>query len=65
MKIKHSLLLIGLGYCIDILGSVSKIMHQPGADFTLTIGAAIKIIGILLLLYKLLTHPKAKDFLNW
>lgn len=65
MKIKHALLLIGIGYCLDILGTLQKILHTYFADTLLIAAALLKVLGVIILLYKLLTHPKAKDFLNW
>ena len=65
MKIKHVLLLIGLGWCLSIIGGLMKILHLRLADFLLTIGSFVQVIGIIALLYKVLTHPKAKEFLNW
>jgi hypothetical protein len=65
MKTKHAILLIALGYCIELFGALQKVLHTALADSTLTLGSFVTIIGVLLLCYKLLTHPKIKDFLNW
>lgn len=65
MKIKHALLLLAFGYCIDFIGAAEKIMHHRYADPLLLVGMILKILGIIIFLYKLFTNPKAKEFLNW
>jgi len=46
------------------MGGLFKIMHRQGADTILTIAAILKIAGALLFLYKLVTYPTWKEFLN-
>jgi hypothetical protein len=65
MKLKHVIILIVIAYCVDFFGSLQKVLHSPNADTILITGTILKISGWLLLLYKILTHPKAKEFLNW
>ena len=65
MKIKHAILLLILGYCCDFAGALFKILHMMYADPLLVVGMILKVAGLLLLAYKLFTHPKAKEFLNW
>lgn len=65
MKVKHAIICIILGYCINIFGALQKVLHTPQADTILTIAMFVIIFGWLLLLYKILTHPKLKEFLNW
>jgi hypothetical protein len=65
MKIKHAIILLVTGYCCDFIGALLKIMHYPNGDLLLIFATILKISGALLLLYKILTHPKLKDFLNW
>lgn len=64
MKVKHAIFLIILGYCITLFGSVQKILHTPYADNALKLGFGFTICGFLLLLYKLFTSAKFKDFMN-
>jgi hypothetical protein len=64
MKIKHAIFLIVFGYCFTIFGALQKILHTPVADNVLMIGAVIKICGFLILLNKLFTSPKFKEFMN-
>jgi hypothetical protein len=65
MKTKHTLIILGIGYCIEFIGTLAKILHIALADFLLTVGMVLKVVGLILFLYKLFTHPKAKEFLNW
>ncbi len=65
MKVKHALILLIAGFCIDFVGALFKIMHWLYADALFITGAILKVFGSLLLLYKLLTHPKIKEFVNW
>ena len=65
MKIKHAILLLILGYCLDLIAAFLKLTHAPNATMVLIVGAILKVAGGLLLLYKILTYPKFRDFLNW
>ena len=65
MKTKHALIILALGYCFEFLGAFQKILHTAYADFILMIAMILKIAGMLLLIYKLVTNPKAKEFLDW
>lgn len=65
MKIKHALIYVAVGYCFDFLGALYKILHHQYADELFIAGTVFKIAGLGLFVIKLLTHPKAKDFLNW
>jgi len=65
MKAKYAVVLFVLGLCADFVGALLKIMHWAGADSLLMTGMTLKVVGALAFLYKLITHPKVKDFLNW
>jgi hypothetical protein len=65
LKVKHTCIAIALGYCVDFCGAFLKIMHYGMANTFLTAGLVLKVFGVLLLLTKLLTHPRLKDFINW
>ncbi len=64
MKTKHALLILVIGFTIGFIASLLKILHMPGASIMLFIAGIIQIIGGVLFVYKLLTYPKIKDFLN-
>ena len=65
MKIKHTLIAIGLGNLVIIIGAFVKINHHPSASLFLAVGLVLCFGGILTFLYKLSTHPKIKEFLNF
>ena len=65
MKLKHAVTFLVLGYCFDFIGALLKIMHSPYANTILIIGTALKVFGGFLFLYKILNHPKTKEFLNY
>ena len=65
MKTKHAIIIFVFGLCFDFVGALFKILHHSNADTLLIVGTIFKVLGGLLFLYKLLTHPKIKEFLNW
>ena len=65
MKIKHALIYLAVGYCFDFVGALYKILHAEYGDQLLVAGTVFKVVGLMLFAVKLLTHPKAKEFLNW
>lgn len=64
MKAKHAVTLLVFGFCLDFLGTMQKIIHAPSATTIFYIAVILKVAGALLLLYKLVTYPKFKDFMN-
>ena len=64
MKIKHSIIIFLIGYCLSAIGSLLRILHQYGADFVLIIATILIVTGIIIFACKLLTSDKFKDFLN-
>lgn len=68
MKTKHTLIIFAFGLILTILGALFKITHIEigliNGNNLLTIGTFIEIIGVILFIYKLLTHKKFKDFFN-
>jgi|UPI000645D4A0 hypothetical protein len=65
MKTKHAFLIFLIGFLTNVIGSFLKIVHFSNANLFLAIGSTIEIIGGLLILYKLFTYPKFRDFMNW
>lgn len=65
MKVKHTIFLIAAGYILEVLGAFMKIMHRASADLVFACAAILIVAGIILLVYKLITYPKFKDFMNW
>ncbi|PQA92702.1 hypothetical protein SAMN05421796_110114 [Chryseobacterium piscicola] len=68
MKTKFAIIVFLVGALINILGAWLKITHISLGPFNgnicLTIGSIVQGLGILLLIYKLLTTQKLKDLLN-
>jgi hypothetical protein len=64
MKLKYGLILLALGYCLDFIGSWMKIVHRQYATEILTASTVIKIIAVLVILFKILGNQKLKDVLN-
>jgi len=65
MKVKHAIILLALGLCLDFVAAVMKILHWQGADLMFFVTLIIKVTGVLVLASKILTYGKLKDFLNW
>ena len=64
MKTKYAILIFLLGILVDMTGGLFKIMHWPGGDQFLIAGTVLKVTGLLLIGYKILTNPKLRDFLD-
>jgi len=68
MKAKYIIVLFLVGFLINLFGAWLKITHisfgPVNGNICLTIGSIIQGLGILLLIFKVLTNPKFKDFLN-
>jgi hypothetical protein len=65
MKAKHAFLIFLIGFLVNIIGAFLKIVHFSNANLFLAIGSSIEVIGALLILYKLFTYLKFRDFMNW
>ncbi len=65
MKIKHLLAFIILGFIFSIIGTLFKIQHWQYASEILITGTLIKVLFGILLIWKILTTDKFKEFLNW
>jgi len=64
MKARHAIILLVIGYSLDFIGGLFKILHRSEADAILIVATILKVFGLLLFLYKLINHPKIKEFLN-
>jgi hypothetical protein len=65
MKTKYALIILIVGFVISFIGVLFKLMHWPYASIMLITSTFLQVIGSIILLYKLVTYPKIKDFLNW
>jgi hypothetical protein len=64
MKAKYTILIIVVGYCLDFMGTLFKIQHQGYADTALLIATILKVIGLVLLTYKIIQYEGLKEFMN-
>ena len=64
MKAKHALILLLSGYCLDLVGAGMKMLQLGNGSTLLFVALILKLTGGLVFLYKLVTYPKWKDFLN-
>jgi len=65
MKTKYAIILLLVGYCFDFIGTLQKVLHHSYGNEILILATFLKISGVLLLLYKITTYPKIKDFMDW
>lgn len=68
MKAKYAIVIFLVGFLINLLGAWLKITHISlgllNGNICLTIGSVIQGLGILLIVFKVLTNKGFKDFLN-
>ena len=64
MKAKHAIAIFILGYCLDFIGSFLKILHHPGWEPIFTVAAILKVIGLVVLLFKIINYSDLKKFLD-
>jgi hypothetical protein len=65
MKTKYALIILIVGFIVSFIGALFKLMHWPYASVLLIASTFLQVVGTIILLYKLVTHPKIKEFLNW
>lgn len=64
MKNKHILSVLLIGVIVMVIGSLFKIMHWPGASVLVIVGTLTKVVALLVLIGKILSEPKYKEFLD-
>jgi hypothetical protein len=68
MKAKYAIVIFLVGFLINLLGAWLKITHISlgllNGNICLTIGSVIQGLGILLIVFKVLTNKGFKDFFN-
>jgi hypothetical protein len=52
------------GFTVSVFGAIFKAESFVFASEVLIVGKLLQAIGGILILYKLITHPKVQDFLN-
>lgn len=61
MKTKHAVLLIALGFCLEF---VARIVHRGEAGTLLVIATIVKVLGVLLLAYKVVKYEGFRKFME-
>ena len=64
MKAKYTILLIALGFCLEYLASLSRILHRSEAQTLLILAALLKIVGVLWFAYKVMTYDGFRRFME-
>ena len=64
MKAKYTILLIALGYCFDFAGAWAKVTHAPYANQLLLIATCLKVAGVVLLVFKIISYDGFQRFMN-
>jgi len=64
-KAKHALIMLVAAYCCEFIGALFKLEHWVYSDAIIIFATILKVMASIILLIKLLSYPKLKDFLNW
>lgn len=64
MKAKHAVVLITAGFAVGYWGELRRITHAADAYTLLLVGTVLKVTGILLLAYKVVSYEGFKKFMN-
>ena len=64
MKAKHTILLIALGFCLDYLASLFRFLHRGDVSWLLILATVLKVTGMFLLAYKVITYEGFRKFMN-
>jgi hypothetical protein len=64
MKTRTALLLLLIGYTLITSGGLFKIMHWPGANMQLLIGATTQVLALLALTIQVMRHASLRALLD-
>ena len=64
MKVKHIIVVFILGAIFVMIGALFKIQHWPGAAKLLIAGLVFQIVGLAMIIWKILTTDKYREFLD-
>lgn len=64
MTLRHAIVIYFVSLIIETVGVLFKVLHLPGADEVLIFAAIIQTVGLIIIIMKVLKHPKLKDFLD-
>ena len=62
MKLKYGLAVLGAGYLLDFAGSWMRLVHWPNHFEVLLVATVLKMEGVILLILRVMQHPKLRDF---
>ena len=62
MKLKYGLAVLGAGYLLDFAGSWMRLVHWPNHFEVLLVATVLKMAGVILLILRVMQHPKLRDF---
>lgn len=64
MKLKYWIIIMAFGFVFGFLGAWMKVLHKAYADHMLTLAMVVKVVCSLVIAFKLVKHPRLKEFLN-
>lgn len=64
MKAKHTVLLVALGFALEFIGGLLKITHRPSANSVLLTATVCKVLGVLLLAWKVVRYEGFRKFME-
>jgi len=64
MKAKHTILLIALGFCLEYVSTLSRILYRGEAATLIVLATILKVLGILLLAYKVVRYEGFRKFME-
>jgi hypothetical protein len=65
MKTRYTIIIFVVGLASFFIGGLLKVLHLQGADEFLIVAIILQVVGVLVFIFKLLSNPKLKEFLNW
>lgn len=64
MKLKHGVIIITAGICLQVIAALFKIQHWPMANLFLMISTVLQVTGLIIVVYKYIRDPKNRDMMN-
>lgn len=64
MKFKYVLIIFVFCFCLDYLGAMLKILHNPNSETIFMIAFFLKAIGAIVMVVELSNAAKFKDLMN-
>lgn len=64
MKAKYTILLIALGFCLEYVASLSRLMHRGEAQTLFVLATVLKVLGVLLLAWKVVRYEGFRKFME-